>query len=155
MFCKYCGAQLVDDRAAFCHECGKATGEPPTYRQPTPPVQPVHQPQPPISSSAQPYPEPEQLQKLEQQTLVFGILGLCLSMLGVPGIVFSSVAGGRASALKKLTGALTGKALVGYRLAKAGKIVSIIMTVVLSLLALILQNEINYYYNDPFEYFSF
>lgn len=171
MFCKYCGAKLIDG-AAFCHECGKATYEQPVcpppvppvppvqpvYQQPVPPVQPAytyHVPSPVPTIPAQPAADPAQLEKLAQQTLTFGILGLCLSMLGVPGIVLSSIGGKNANTYKKLAGNLTGKALVGYRLAKAGKIISIIMTVILTLVVMALQSEVTYEYNDPFEYFSF
>ena len=141
MFCKYCGAKLVDN-AAFCHACGKNTVEqpvvpaPPVYSQPAPPVQPVYaqpvyqvpvQPAPQMQTTyhvpvapvyhvpAQPIPQqpaadPAQVTKLESQALTFGILGLSLSMLGVPGIIFSVLACNKASALKKLLGQLTVKA---------------------------------------------
>ena len=136
------------------------------YQQPVPPVQPVYQP--PIQPAPQytytipgqpvqaaPAVDSLQLAQLEQQTLTFGILGLSLSMLGVPGIVFSSIAGKKANAYKKLTGSLTGKAATGYRLAKAGKVVSIIMTVILAIVVLSLQGETSYSYTDPYEYFDF
>lgn len=159
MFCKYCGTKLVDN-AAFCQECGKSTVEQPVApAQPVPTVQVVYQqPAPPAyqQPAIQPKADPETVVKLEQQALTFGILGLSLSMLGVPGIVFSSIAGGKAAEYKKYTGALTGKALTGYRLAKAGKIVSIVMTVLLSIfLPALLEGNLDFGYSDPFEHFSF
>ncbi|WP_290930029.1 flotillin-like protein FloA, partial [Fibrobacter sp.] len=42
-------------------------------------------------------PQPAQQEKLAQQALTFGILGLSLSMIGVPGIVFSSIAANKAN----------------------------------------------------------
>ena len=160
MFCKYCGSKLLDD-AAFCHECGKATCEQnaqPVYQQPAPPVQPVqpqqpvYQPpvyQPPVAPQdtytipAQPvqqsvvqpvqqsYSEADQLAELQQQTLTFGILGICLSILGLPGFILSVIAAKKANAYKKRTGKVDGKVLVGYRLSKAGRAIGVVMTIVL------------------------
>ena len=133
----------------------------PVYQPPTPPVQPAPPqytytiPGRPVEAAPAPAADSLQLAQLEQQTLTFGILGLSLSMLGVPGIVFSSIAGKKANAYKKLTGSLTGKAATGYRLAKAGKVVSIIMTVILAIVVLSLQGETSYSYTDPYEYFDF
>lgn len=173
MFCKYCGSKLVDN-AAFCHECGKAT-----YEQPAAPAQSVYQPPvhpapayqvplyqqapqytytvPPVQSVPQPpVVNPEQLEKLEKQALTLGIVGLCLSMLGVPGLILSCVGSGKASRYKKLTGGLSAKARVGYRLAKAGKIVGIVMTVFwISILPYLLEADVSYTPTEPFEYFDF
>lgn len=159
MFCKYCGTKLMDD-AVFCHACGKATNEQPAsrvqivYQSPVQPVQPVSQ-QPVYQAPVQPAYDSAEAEKLQNQALTFGILGLSLSMLGVPGIIFSSIAGSKASALKKLTGQLPGKARTGHGLAKAGKIVSIIMTVVWALTLPSLIDELIYAFDNPFEYFSF
>lgn len=134
---------------------------PPVYQQPVPPVQPAAPqytytiPGQPAQAAPAPTADAIQLAQLEQQTLTFGILGLCLSMLGVPGIIFSSIAGKKAHAYKSMTGNLTGKAAIGYKLAKAGKIVSIIMTVVLAILVLTWDGETSFDYTDPFEYFDF
>lgn len=141
--------------------CQQPVYQQPIYQQPTPPVQPAPPqytytiPGQPAQAAPAPTEDALQLAQLEQQTLTFGILGLCLSMLGVPGIIFSSIAGKKAHTYKQLTGNLTGKAAVGYRLAKAGKIVSIIMTVILTLIVLTAQGEIDFEYNDPFEYYDF
>lgn len=159
MFCKYCGTKLMDD-AVFCHACGKATNEQPAsrvqivYQSPVQPVQPVFQ-QPVYQAPVQPAYDSAEAEKLQNQALTFGILGLSLSILGVPGIIFSSIAGGKASALKKLIGQLPGKARTGHGLAKAGKIVSIIMTVVWALTLPSLIDELIYAFDNPFEYFSF
>ena len=115
----------------------------PVYQQPAPqPVQPVYQqPVPPQytytvpATPVQPAPQAAtyapDLAKLEQQILSCGIWGLCLSMLGVPGIILSVIANKKANEYKRLTGSLSNKAQVGYRLCKAGKAVSIVMTVIL------------------------
>ena len=123
----------------------------PVYQAPVPPAQPVYQ-QPP-----QPAFDPAVAQKLEKQALTCGILGLSLSLLGVPGIIFSAIAGSKASALTKLTGQLSGKAKTGSGLAKAGKVVSIILTVVWALTLPSLLTELfnSFTFDNPFEYFSF
>ena len=137
----------------------------PVYQQPAPPappVQPVYQqpayqaPQPPVvQQPVRPAYDPAAAEKLEKQALTCGILGLSLSLLGVPGIIFSSIGGGKASAFKKLTGQLTGKARTGYGLAKAGKIVGIVMTVIWALTLPSLISELIYAFDNPFEHFSF
>lgn len=142
---------------------------PPAYTAPvppTPPVQPVYQQNVPpqytytvSANSAQTAPQPAVSSPAsanqEQQILTFGILGLCLSMLGVPGIIFSSIAGNKANEYKQQTGTLDGKAGTGYRLAKAGKIVSIIMTVILTIVVLTLMGEVDYDFTNPFDYYDF
>ena len=134
MFCQYCGTKL-QEAAAFCHECGKAVSVQPIYTKPIP------------TST-----ETISAQKLSRETLIFGILGLSLCLLGVPGIVLSSIATSKANHIKKTTGQLSNQALTGYRLAKAGKIVSIIATVVWAfLLPALINGEISY--SSPYEYF--
>lgn len=185
MFCKYCGSKLIDG-AAFCHDCGKSTVEAPApqmpvtpaaptqpvYVQPVPPAAPAYQVPlyqqpvqpactytfPPVQQSAHAAPaaDPAVLEKLEKQALTLGIVGLCLSMLGVPGLILSCVGSGKASRYKKLTGGLSAKARVGYRLAKAGKIVGIVMTVFwISILPYLLEADVSYTPTEPFEYFDF
>lgn len=142
---------------------------PPAYTAPvppTPPVQPIYQQNVPpqytytvSANSAQTAPQPAvsspESANQEQQILTFGILGLCLSMLGVPGIIFSSIAGNKANEYKQQTGTLDGKAGTGYRLAKAGKIVSIIMTVILTIVVLALTGEVDHDFTNPFDYYDF
>ena len=134
----------------------------PVYQQPVqpvPPVQPIYQApvQPVFQQPVRHAYDPAVAEKLEKQALTFGILGLSLSMLGVPGIIFSCLSGSKTSALQKLTGQITGKARTGLGLAKAGKIVSIIMTVIWALtLPSLLTDLINSFtFDNPFEHFSF
>ena len=88
--------------------------------------------QPSVVQSAQQYStEADQLAKLQQQTLTLGILGICLSILGLPGFILSVIAAKKASAYKKRTGKVDGKVLVGYRLSKAGRAIGVVMTIVL------------------------
>lgn len=185
MFCKYCGSKLIDG-AAFCHDCGKSTVEAPApqmpvtpaaptqpvYVQPIPPAAPAYQVPlyqqpvqpahtytfPPVQQSAPAAPaaDPAELEQLEKQALTLGIVGLCLSMLGVPGLVLSCIGSGKASKYKQLTGGLSAKARTGYKLAKAGKIVGIIMTVLLAIIVPnILEGDVTYDYTEPFEYFDY
>lgn len=176
MFCKYCGTKLIDE-AAFCHECGKATYEQPVYTPPAPPAQPAPPVQPVYVAPVQPAPAPPQytytvpanpvqpapqpaattpdLAELEKQILSCGIWGLCLSMLGVPGIILSTIANKKANAYKNLTGNLSDKARAGYRLGKAGKAVSIVMTVIWVIVISALENWIHYNFTNPFEYYDF
>lgn len=185
MFCKYCGSKLIDG-AAFCHDCGKSTVEAPApqmpvtpavptqpvYVQPVPPAAPAYQVPlyqqpvqpaytytfPPVQQSAPAAPaaDPAELEQLEKQALTLGIVGLCLSMLGVPGLVLSCIGSGKASKYKQLTGGLSAKARTGYKLAKAGKIVGIVMTVLLAIIVPnILEGDVTYDYTEPFEYFDY
>ena len=141
--------------------------QPPVY---TPPAQPAYQVPvfqqsqytytvPPVHQApAKPAVEPAELKALEKKVLTHGILALSLCMLGLPGIIFGSLGTGKASAYKKLAGSLSGKARAGYKMAKAGKIVGIIMTVLLSILipnALEegIMNDLNP--ASPFERFDF
>ena len=131
----------------------------PVYQQPAPapqPVQPVYQPpvapqytytipaQPVQQSVVQPvqqsYSAADQLAELQQQTLTLGILGICLSILGLPGFILSVIAANKAKAYKKLTGKVDGKVLVGWRLSKAGRAIGIVMTIALYLLITALRN---------------
>lgn len=185
MFCKYCGSKLIDG-AAFCHDCGKSTYDQPVcpppvtpavptqpvYVQPVPPAAPAYQVPlyqqpvqpaytytfPPMQQAAPAAPaaDPAVLEQLEKQALTLGIVGLCLSMLGVPGLVLSCIGSGKASKYKQLTGGLSHKARTGYRLAKAGKIVGIVMTVFwVTFLPSLLEGDVTYDYAEPFEYFDY
>ena len=95
------------------------------------------------------------LAKLEKQILSCGIWGLCLSMLGVPGIILSSIANKKANHYKRLTGKLSDKARAGYRMCKAGKAVGIVMTVVWVIILSSLEGNVNYDFTNPFEYYDF
>lgn len=126
----------------------------PVYQQPAPaqytytvpPVQPV---------PAAPVNDPAVLEKLEKQILSCGIWGLCLSMLGVPGIVLSTIANKKANAYKRMTGTLSGKARAGYRMCKAGKAVGIIMTIIWFIVLSSLGDNVSFDFDNPFGYYDF
>ena len=145
MFCKNCGTQLVDG-AAFCGNCGTKVDVQPVHeapQQPTvapvveTPVQPTYTaPQTtytvphsaPVMAPARPKEDPE-LNELAKNTMILGIVGLALSALGLPGLIVSSIAMNKAEEFERKAGGFFGKAKVGRRLAKPGKIVSLVMTI--------------------------
>ena len=146
MFCKNCGTQLIDG-AAFCGNCGtKVDAQPapqPVYEAPVAepvaetPVQPAYTapqttytvPQPtPVVAPARPQEDPE-LNELAKSTMILGIVGLALSELGLPGLIVSNIAMNKAAEFERKAGGFYGKAKVGRRLAKPGKIVSTVMTI--------------------------
>ena len=128
----------------------------PVYQQPVQPAYTYTFPPVQQSAPAKPAADPAVLEQLEKQALTLGIVGLCLSMLGVPGLVFSCIGSGKASKYKQLTGGLSAKARTGYKLAKAGKIVGIVMTVLLAIIVPnILEGDVTYDYTEPFEYFDY
>ena len=124
--------------------------QPPVYQPPVyqPPVAPQYTytiPAQPVQQSVvqpvqQSYSEADQLAELQQQTLTFGVLGICLSILGLPGFILSVIAANKAKAYKKLTGKVDGKVLVGWRLSKAGRAIGVVMTIALYLLITALRN---------------
>lgn len=154
MFCSNCGNQIPED-SLFCGNCGTKVEAPaapqPAYKAPQQPAyqavqEPVYvAPQPAYQAVQQPaYAVPQQpvqvapvvnnandpeLNSLATNTMIFGIIGLALSELGVPGIILSSIAMNKAAEFESKAGSLYGKAKVGRRLAKPGKIVGIIMTI--------------------------
>lgn len=127
MFCSNCGTQIPEG-SAFCGNCGtkvaaQAAPQPapqPAYTVPQQPVQVA-----PVNNNAN---DPE-LNSLATNTMIFGIIGLALSELGIPGIILSNIAMNKAAEFERKAGSLYGKAKVGRRLAKPGKIVGIIMTI--------------------------
>ena len=92
----------------------------------------------PVVAPERPQEDPE-LNSLATNTLIFGIIGLALSEMGIPGIILSSIAMNKAAEFERKAGKLFGKALVGRRLAKPGKIVGIIMTIFWGIYALIMM----------------
>lgn len=113
MFCKHCGAPLDSD-AKFCTSCGAGVDPAQSAQGTTPP---------PATRWANPAgPSPTKV-------MVFGIIGLALSGLGIPGIILSIIALKQANEFIRLNGGLFGQAKVGRILGKAGLIVSIVMTV--------------------------
>lgn len=148
MFCQNCGNQLTEG-AAFCGQCGAKVAEPaapqqPTYEAPQSAPQPAYEapqpaysapqtsytvPQPaPVVAPARPQEDPE-LNELAKSTMIMGIIGLALSELGLPGLIVSNIAMKKAAEFESKAGGLFGKAKVGRRLAKPGKIVGLIMTI--------------------------
>ena len=143
----------------------------PVYAPPAPPAQPAYQVPvyqqpaqytytvPPVHNTPEkPAVDPTELEVLEKKALTHGILALSLCMLGLPGIIFGSIGTGKANSYKKLAGSLSNKARAGHKMAKAGKIVGIIMTVLLGILVpTIIEegilNDINPM--EPFEYFDY
>ena len=145
MFCPNCGNK-IDEGAQFCAACGtkvaaQAAPQPayeavqqsapqPAYQAVQQPVfvAPVQQQAAPVVAPERPQEDPE-LNSLATNTMIFGIIGLALSEMGIPGIILSNIAMNKASEFERKAGKLFGKALVGRRLAKPGKIVGIIMTI--------------------------
>lgn len=132
MFCPNCGDQLVEG-AAFCGNCGIKIEAQPAYEAPQPaysaPQTSYTVPQPaPVVAPARPQEDPE-LNELAKSTMTLGIVGLALSELGLPGLIVSNIAMNKAAEFERRAGGFYGKAKVGRRLAKPGKIVSIVMTV--------------------------
>lgn len=146
MFCSNCGNQIPEG-SLFCGNCGTKVEAPaapqPAYKAPQQPAyqavqEPVYvAPQPAYQAVQQPVQvapavnnanDPE-LNSLATNTMIFGIIGLALSELGIPGIILSNIAMNKAAEFESKAGSLYGKAKVGRRLAKPGKIVGIIMTI--------------------------
>ena len=121
MFCNNCGNQLPEG-AAFCATCGARTA---TQPAPEPMVAPVRQQEDP------------ELNSLAKNTMILGIAGLALSEMGIPGIIVSSIALNKAAEFERKAGKLFGKARLGRNLAKAGKIVGIVMTILWAFIILI------------------
>lgn len=115
MFCKHCGAPLDSD-STFCTRCGAGidVSAADSYAQPVQavPVQPVN----PAGPSA-------------TKVMVFGIIGLALCELGLPGVILSAIALRLANEFIQWNGGLFGQAKVGRILGKIGFIVGIVMTV--------------------------
>ena len=128
---------------------------PPTYPQAVPPQYTYTVPANPVQPAPQAAVNTPDLAKLEKQILSCGIWGLCLSMLGVPGIILSTIANKKANAYKKLTGNLSDKARAGYRMCKAGKAVGIVMTVIWAIVLSTLEGDVTYDFNNPFEHYDF
>lgn len=157
MFCPNCGNK-IGEGALFCASCGTKVEAPAAPVQPA--YEAVQQPayeavqQPAYEAVQQPaYQIPQQpvqvapvvnnandpeLNSLATNTMIFGIIGLALSELGIPGIILSSIAMNKAAEFESKAGSLYGKAKVGRRLAKPGKIVGIIMTIFWAIYTLVL-----------------
>lgn len=146
MFCKNCGNQLPEG-AVFCGSCGtkvevQAAPQQPAYDIPQQPAYEAPQtsytiPQAdPVTAPVRPQEDPE-LNSLAKNTMIMGIVGLALSEFGLPGLIVSCIASKKAAEFVSKAGSLYGKAKVGRALAKAGKIVGIIMTILWAFIILV------------------
>ena len=107
MNCQNCGANV--DGRAFCPQCGAQ-----------------------VQASAQPnynYNQPAAPQGNPTNVLVFGIIGLALSTMGIVGLIFSIIALKKANNYIATYGDISNQVRIGRRLAIAGLIVSIIFTI--------------------------
>ena len=108
MNCQNCGANV--DGKAFCPQCGAQVQAPAqqnyNYNQPAAP------------------------QGNPTNVLVFGILGLALSGLGIVGLIFSIIGLKKANNYIATYGNISNQVRIGRRLAIAGLVVSIIMTII-------------------------
>lgn len=125
MFCNHCGSQLPDG-AAFCGNCGSQVSTPnASYQQPVQ-AEPIRERMDP------------ELNSLAKTTMILGIVGLATAInFGIPGIIISNIALNKAAEFERKAGSLYGKARLGRNLAKPGKIVGIVMTILLAFIILI------------------
>ncbi|MEE1105941.1 MAG: hypothetical protein UH083_08270 [Ruminococcus sp.] len=112
MNCQYCGMNV--DGKAFCPQCGAR----------------VQAPAQPSYNYNGGYNQPAAPQGNPTNVLVFGILGLALSGLGIVGLIFSIIGLKKANNYIATYGNISNQVRIGRRLAIAGMIVSIIMTVI-------------------------
>jgi hypothetical protein len=112
MNCQNCGANV--DGKAFCPQCGAQ----------------VQAPAQPSYNYNGGYNQPAAPQGNPTNVLVFGILGLALSGLGIVGLIFSIIGLKKANNYIATYGNISNQVRIGRRLAIAGMIVSIIMTVI-------------------------
>jgi len=112
MNCQNCGANV--DGKAFCPQCGAQ----------------VQAPAQPSYNYNGGYNQPAAPQGNPTNVLVFGILGLALSGMGIVGLIFSIIGLKKANNYIATYGNISNQVRIGRRLAIAGMIVSIIMTVI-------------------------
>ena len=128
MFCKQCGTNIPDD-TKFCPNCGSAVEETA--------IQPAE-----VAAVAKP------VAGNSTEVLVWGIIGLafaCSFFMSFLGIIFSAIAKKKAKGYESTYGLVSGKARIGKNLAKAGFIVSIILTVLCAVyFAALIGVAINY-----------
>lgn len=112
MNCQNCGANV--DGKAFCPQCGAQVQAPaqPSYNYNTG------------------YNQPVAPQGNPTNVLVFGIIGLALSTMGIVGLIFSIIALKKANNYIATYGDIANQVRIGRRLAIAGLIVSIIFTII-------------------------
>ena len=112
MKCQYCGANV--DGKAFCPQCGAR----------------VQAPAQPSYNYNVGYNQPAAPQGNPTNVLVFGILGLALSGLGIVGLIFSIIGLKKANNYIATYGNISNQVRIGRRLAIAGLVVSIICTII-------------------------
>ena len=112
MNCQNCGANV--DGKAFCPQCGAQVQAPaqPSYNYNTG------------------YNQPAAPQGNPTNVLVFGIIGLALSTMGIVGLIFSIIALKKANNYIATYGNISNQVRIGSRLAIAGLVVSIICTII-------------------------
>ncbi len=112
MNCQNCGANV--DGKAFCPQCGAQVQAPaqPSYNYNTG------------------YNQPAAPQGNPTNVLVFGIIGLALSTMGIVGLIFSIIALKKANNYIATYGNISNQVRIGRRLAIAGLVVSIICTII-------------------------
>lgn len=112
MNCQNCGANV--DGKAFCPQCGAQVQAPaqPSYNYNTG------------------YNQPVAPQGNPTNVLVFGIIGLALSTMGIVGLIFSIIALKKANNYIATYGDISTQVRIGRRLAIAGLVVSIICTII-------------------------
>ena len=111
MKCQYCGANV--DGKAFCPQCGAR----------------VLTPAQPSCNYNGGYNQPASPQGNPTIVLVFGILGLALSGLGIVGLIFSIIGLKKANNYIATYGNIANQVRIARILAIAGMIVSIVMIV--------------------------
>ncbi len=112
MNCQNCGANV--DGKAFCPQCGAQ----------------VQAPAQPSYNYNGGYNQPAAPQGNPTNVLVFGILSLALSELGIVGLIFSIIGLKKANNYIATYGNISNQVRIGRRLAIAGLVVSIICTII-------------------------
>lgn len=160
MFCPKCGTQVPDGvkfcptcGTPMQAEAPAPQPEAPVYREPVQPAyqepvqqpayqEPVQQPvyQEPVYNNIYQEPAPQPVQGAVDDggastpILILGIIGLVFAfapwLVSIVGIIVSAIARGKAKNYVARYGEIHGKAKTGANLAKAGLIVSIIMTII-------------------------
>ncbi len=121
-YCNHCGAPL-EENAKFCSHCGQARAAEQTAYEAPPAYEAV-----PI---VDPFME-EKKRNLGDNILTWGILSLVFANTGwlsLLGLIFGYVTKGKVTEYEALYGETAGKPRVGKYLAKAGRIVGLVCTI--------------------------
>lgn len=138
-FCSNCGSELRPG-AKFCENCGA-----PAEVIAAPAEQVVYEQDRTVNETV--VVDNGEQNSLSKSALIWSIVGLALSELGVPGIIVSAIAKGK---VKKAAaaGATGGKIKTARILSKIGMIVSIVMTVFWFIYAIVMGVAIVYAIKD-------